>query len=894
MSLAPGDHLGPFEIAAPIGEGGMGKVYLAHDTNLKRDVAIKVLPDSVAHDAERLARFEREARLLAALNHPNIAHIHGLEKHDGTMALVMELVEGPTLADRIAQGPMSVDEALPIARQITQALAAAHDQGIIHRDLKPANVKIREDGTVKVLDFGLAKALDRADALASASPSMSPTITSPAMTQAGLILGTAAYMSPEQARGRTVDRRADIWAFGVVLYEMVTGTRLFEGEDLTETLASVVKEQPDLSAVPAPLRRLLGRCLEKDPRKRLRDIGDVWELLSEDAPVAATHMARPSRWAWIVAAAAAVVALAALAFVYLRPAPPPPAVYEFTMALPPNMTAHSYSLSPDGLQVALALASSPGEPGQLWVRALNTDRPRALPDTEDARYPFWSPDGHYIAFFAQGKLKKIAVSGGPAQTLCNADSGRGGTWNANGVILFAPGPFAQIQRVAEGGGTPVDVTKARTSGTQPARRFPSFLPDGRHFLYTDSAADPGSVGIYLASIDGGEPRRLLPDDSNAAYAAGPGAGAILFARESTLMAQPFDPDRLALTGDVFPVSGDLGGTANRGFFSFSTDAAGSLLHLRGANQNVAPVRQLAWVDRSGQVLETLGRPERIGDLALSPDGTRAALGIFESAGTSEDLWVLDLARGVKSKLTTAGTASHFPVWSPDGTQIAYSAERSGAAGLYVADAGGAQGEKLLLPPTVNALALDDWSGDGRFLLYETQNPRTGFDLLAFSLEQGAKPAGYLTTEFNERAAQFSPDGRWVAYGSNESTHQEIYVRPFPAADRKVPISTNGGLWPRWSHDGHDLYYLKNAPDSALMVVSVGGGATITPGPPRVLFKISGVSGPGTAPLYVPARDGRRFLMASAVDENGTPGGAPAAADTLVFISNWRAKVAGGP
>ena len=502
----------------------MGEVYQATDTNLARKVAIKVLPELMATDAARLARLDREAKTLAALNHSNIAAIYGLERFDGQTALIMELVEGPTLAERIAEGPIPVDEALSIAKQVAEALEAAHEQGIIHRDLKPANIKVRPDGTVKVLDFGLAKLATGEPNEIGSALSQSPTITTPAQTRAGVVLGTAAYMSPEQARGRPVDRRTDIWAFGVVLYEMLTGQRLFNGDEVGDVLANIIKDEPNLDRVPAGVRPLIQRCLEKDPRKRLRDIGDIGLLLNAPVP------ARPRRtsWLWPAVSALLLAAVVGLSFLYARRAPPAREALRFEVSAPGNTPAQMFALSPDGRHLAFIT----GNPLQLWVRSMDALESRVLPGTEEASFPFWSPDGQRLGFFAQGKLKTIALAGGPPRSLCDVSSGRGGSWGRDGTILFSEGPVSPILRIASTGGSPTPVTKV-PAGVNEGHRYPSFLPDGRHFLFNVGTRRADAAGVYVSSLDGGEPVRLLSEVTTALYAARPGGrGLLLFRRDS--------------------------------------------------------------------------------------------------------------------------------------------------------------------------------------------------------------------------------------------------------------------------------------------------------------------------------------------------------------------------
>lgn len=592
MSLASGSKLGPYEILAPIGAGGMGEVYRAKDTKLKREVALKVLPETVAADPERMVRFQREAEVLASLNHPNIAQIYGVEER----ALVMELVEGES-----PEGPMPFDEAWKIASQMVAALEYAHDKGIVHRDLKPANVKITPEGVLKLLDFGLAKAFTN-QREASVNAEDSPTLTIGA-TEVGVILGTAAYMSPEQARGKQVDRRADIWAFGVVLYEFLTGQRLFRGEDVSETLAQVLTKEPDLSQTPPQARRLLRRCLERDPRRRLRDIGEARFLLEDWSQPSPPR----SRIGMVATAATGVLALAALAFIHFRETPPQQQTLRYTVSTPENSTMHSFAVSPDGRYIAIATAVNGKR--QLWLRPLDSLQAQPMLGTEDSTYPFWSPDSRYIGFFAQGKLRKIAVSGGPAQSLCDATNARGGSWSRNNTIVFAPygGSGAAIQGVSAAGGVPADLT--RTKGDY---RFPVFLPDGSHFLYTETGASPEKNGVYISSVTGKENQRVLADVSSVVFA----VGHLLFIRETTLMAQPFDAGKGQTSGDAFPVAEGVSFDNAISFAPVTASESGMLLY---ASSGAAGSSQIVWFDRAGKTPGSLDSPGAGWEPAISPD-----------------------------------------------------------------------------------------------------------------------------------------------------------------------------------------------------------------------------------------------------------------------------------
>ena len=891
MSLSSGTRLGNYQVVALIGAGGMGEVYRARDTRLNRDVALKVLPEVFARDTQRMARFEREAKVLAALNHPNIAAIYGLEESGPIRALVMELVEGPTLGERIRGGAIPLDEALPIARQVADAVEYAHENNVIHRDLKPANIKVKADGMVKVLDFGLAKALS--DEPTEADMSNSPTL-SMAATMQGVILGTAAYMAPEQAKGKKVDRRADVWAFGVVLYEMLAGKPLFTGETIPETLASVMKEAPALEKIPSDtppaIRNLLRRCLEKNVKRRLQNAGEA-RIIIEDvlsgaggasqeglpataAPSPIRRLAVPGLMAW---GAVLTLALAALSFVHFRETPPQQASVRFEVTPPEKSTVSVFKLSPDGRYLAMLVPE--GGRNRLWLRPLDSLQAELLTGTDGATYPFWSPDSAFIGFFAQDKLKKIAIAGGPAQTLCDAPGGRGGTWNRDGVILFA-GLTSGIYRVPAAGGVPSSVTQLRASGAGNLQRFPEFLPDGRRFFFQQSATEAEATGLYIGSLEGMPPLRILPDASNAVNVpvAAPGrTGHLLFKRENTLMAQPFDPVRLQTTGEMFPVAEQVGIGANVSYGAFSVSDGGVLAYWSGGLGD----RELVWLDRTGKRLGVIGKPGAIGQAALSPDEQSVALRVGTDAAS--DVWLQELARGVMSRFTFGPGSGSQPVWSPDGTRIAFR-HRPGGGGaadsIYVKPASGAGKEELLKSGGLNSDVLG-WSRDGKFIVYGDFAGTTNNDLWLLPLEGDHKPVPYLQTAFNDMRGQFSPDGRWMAYVSNESGHNEVYLQPIPASGAKRQISTAGGDDPRWRRDGKELFYI--AADRQLMAVpvNIGGAApgSFEIGLAQALFEIE--AGGGARP-YQPAADGKRFLV------NVAAGGDAAVATPITVITNWQA------
>jgi serine/threonine protein kinase len=870
MPLSTGDKLGPYEILAPLGAGGMGEVYRARDTKLEREVAIKVMPAALARDPERLARFEREAKVLASLNHPNIAQIYGVEESSAGSALVMELVPGQTL-----KGPLPLAEALRIAGQIASALEAAHDKGIVHRDLKPANIMITPDGAVKVLDFGLAAVLQPTSR--ESDPNNSPTLTM-AATQAGMIMGTAGYMSPEQASGRPVDKRADIWAFGVILWEMLSGQQLFAGETISHTMAAVLTKDLDFQQAPPKVRRLLARCLVKDPKRRLRDIGDAMPLLEdqpEDAPAPSAAPPSSHPLIWIAAAAIFFLAAAGLAFVHFRETPPPQLVASFQVPLPEKTSGVIFQLSPNGRM--LAFSATEGGSRQIWLRPIDSLLARVLPGTEDATYMFWSPDSTLLGFFASGKLKKIALSGGPPQTLCDAADGRGGTWNSDSVIVFTPGPGAAIARVSAAGGTPAFVTKL--SAPDELHRYPSFLPDGNHFLFLRTNVGPQINGIYVGSLDGTAPVRILPDESSALYAPSDTPsqpGNLLFRREGTLMAQPFDPSAARTTGDAFPVAEHVGVSGNTNFAEFSASQNGVLAHAEGG-LNAGQLRELVWTDRGGKRLGVAGQPGLINYLSLSPDEHKVAFALGVVAGDKSDLWLLDLARGVPTRFTFRSGTTLDGVWSPDGARIVYQSDNTS---FYVKPANGAGNEEMLLKTGINARPTD-WSRDGKFVVYMQFAGTRGNDLMLLPMQGDRKPIPYLQTPFNEADAQFSPDGKWMAYASNESGTPQVYVQPIPTNGAKWQISAAGGDQPRWRRDGKELFYLSS--DGKLTVVPVKSAATFEAGPPQALFEIQ----PLFAPLlgrfaYQPTADGQRFLVLANTGSTAPP--------PINVVLNWQAAL----
>ncbi len=844
MALAAGFRLGPYEILAPIGAGGMGEVYKARDTRLGRDVAIKISAEQFSE------RFEREARSIAALNHPNLCHLYDV----GPNYLVMELIGGEPL-----KGPLPLDQALDYARQIADALVAAHEKGIVHRDLKPGNILVTASGAVKVLDFGLAKTEEQP----ASNPENSPTITiSP--TRAGMILGTAPYMAPEQARGKPVDKRADIWAFGCVLYEILTGQRLFEGETVSDILAAVLKSEPDLSNVPPQVLRLLKRCLEKDPQKRLRDIGDAWDLLDKDvqAPAAAPPPAR-SRWLWPAVAAVFALTSAALALLYFRQTPPATPVVRTTILPPENasLDARTVSVAPDGRRIAFSAETSDGKT-QLWIRSLDSLTAQPLAGTEGATYTLWSPDSNSVGFIANGKLNRIEAAGGPVLTLADVPSGLNGasaSWSPKGYIVFN-GKDGALHKIPASGGPGSLATSLAPD--EAFHRWPSFLPDGVHFLFMASVNGPRKR-IRLGSLASSGSVVLLEADSNAIYS----SGYLLFALgDTTLMARPFDLRRLALTGDARPVADGLGVGLVTGIATFSASPTGLLAYGSAQYSQNA----LTWLDRKGKLLSTIGEPGSIQAISLSPSGKTIA--VLKEDNLSSNNWLVDAERGVAQRFTSTGGDQEM-IFSPDGATAFFSSNRNGHFDIYRKPVNLSGGEELIYADGENN-RVNGISPDGKFLLIERKG---GLWVLPGPLGPPgkSKPYPFLGTEFTEDSGQFSPDGRWVAYESNESGRTEIYVAPFPSPGGRQRISAAGGRLPRWRRDGKEIFYIAANQMLTATEVSVKNGV-LDVGATHELFAHRYEPSPYFS--YDVAADGRILALEAKQD----------ARRGLTIVQNWAA------
>jgi eukaryotic-like serine/threonine-protein kinase len=886
-SLAPNTRLDHYEIRSLLGRGGMGEVHLALDTRLNRKVAIKLLPSEFTRDPDRLRRFEQEAQAASALNHPSILTIHEITEVAGQRLIVTEYIEGETLRERLAQTPhqqMNLAEAIAFTTQVASALQAAHAAGIIHRDIKPENVMVRADGLVKVLDFGLAK-LSQAD---EPQPSGN-------LTESGLVMGTMAYMSPEQTRGQKVDQRTDIFSLGAMLYEMLAGHKPFEGETSSDLIAAVLTSEPTpldeiVPDAPAALWRIVRRCLEKRPEQRFQSAGDLGfaltSLISSSGSVreeeaAATNLRvnlsprllRQRLLVWILAG---VLALAViwLAVTYFKRPRVQLVTSRFAISPPAGAARISYpAISPDGRAVAFT-ASVEGKT-RLWVRPLGALAAQPLPGTEDAGHPFWSPDNQFIGFFTQGKLKKIAVDGGSLTTLCDAKSG-GGTWNRDGVILFAPYSASEIYRVSASGGSPMVVLKVDRSRQEEGINWPSFLPDGRHFLFSILSPERDKAGIYLGSLAGGETKRLVAADSGAIYApSADGEGYLLFMRAGTLLAQGFDAASDQLRGEPLHVADGIeafgqGKFEHGGFFSASNTGVLSYGSDDLGNQ------QLAWFDRTGKPLGSVGSPGSFQLPKLSRDEKQVAVARNDSQTRTFDIWLLDLVRGTESRFTTDPGDDHAVVWSPDGSRLVWASNREGIRNLYQKATNSSAPDELLLRSDQGSYP-NDWSSDGQFILYVQVNPQASNDIWVLPLGGDRRPFPYLNTQFDENNARFSPDSKLIAYASNESGRWEVYVRPFPATGSKWQVSSHGGNFPRWRRDGKEMFYVA---EGKMMAVEVKSIASFEAGAPRTLFDLQIIGGPD-AP-YAVSGDGQRFLVVSRLEEKQPR--------PFTVVLNWTAEL----
>jgi len=888
VELAAGRSLLQYRLIEPIGEGGMGVVWRATDSALGRDAAIKVLPDLFSGDPERLARFEREAKLLASLSHPNIAAVYGLHESGGVRFLAMEMVKGEDLAARLSRGPLPVDEALDIARQIAEGLETAHENGVIHRDLKPANVRITSDGKVKVLDFGLAKAFDTSASSGSLAAGMSPTMTS-AGSVAGLILGTAAYMSPEQARGKPVDRRTDIWSFGCVMVEMLTGKRPFDGETISDSIAKILQTDVDLTKLPAgtprAARELIARCLEKDAKRRLRDIGDA-RLALEDAARAGPEPAAgsipsvetPTRRGWLPWAVTGVAIAAAIAAFAMAPrggaaVPQAHGAKFFALNAPDgvrfNDQAADFAVAPDGRTIVVAIPGDNGTP-RLVLRRFDDPAWRPLPGTDGAYSPFWSADGRFVGFFAADKLKRVAISGGTPDTICEAAAGRGGTWNRDGVIVFAPGSSGPLMQVKAEGGPVTPATELDTTRGEVGHRFPRFLPDGRHFFYATIPAKDGGHESWMATLGSKERTLVLTSDGVPTFAP---PDRLVYRRNKTLFNQSFDPASGKVSGDprALVEAGEAAGL----LAAPTSSAAGTdvLAYIPLVDDSTT----LDWFTLDGVQGETIPLPKgQYSEVEFSPDGTRAAISRFDRDNpvmAGSDVWIVDLARKSGSRVTFDPQFEFGPVWSPDGRSLFYSGNKTGAYLIYRISAEGAGDPVAISKPRGLSQQPTTITPDGRRIVFVTQEAKTGYDLSILDTSGDAPPAPYLATPVNEQQGRISPDGRWVAYTSDETGRDELYIQSFPTPGSKVQVSNAGAAAPVWARDGRRLYFL--LADSSLMAADVTPGASIRVAAPVKLFRF-----PRPIFGYDVTPDGKRILAALAAGD--------AAGRSIGFVLDWDA------
>ena len=867
----------------------MGEVYKARDERLNRDVAIKVLPAAFERDEQRLMRFKREAQVLASLNHPHIAAIYGLEESNGSVALIMEFVDGATLADRVAVSPLPLDDALITGKQIADALETAHERGIIHRDLKPSNVKVTSEGTVKVLDFGLAKILEGESEVTELSHS--PTLLKG--TQAGVILGTAAYMSPEQAKGKVVDKRSDIWSFGCVLFELLTGKQTFIGDSLTDTLATVIRGEPDWSLLPPEtpnaIRRLLRRCLQKDPRERLRDIGEVRIVLSdlhqqEDTPPVIASTQKQRAWKsllpWAIVLVVATIALIVVLTSYLSRTTSTQPILRSSIILQSVVTLDqdnsSLALSPDGQRLVFAASGSDGKGQQLWIRSMDGSTIQALAGTTGATYPFWSPDSRYVGFFAEKKLKKIDISNGTVQILTDASDGRGASWSKLNVIVFAPAPLGPLFEVSAAGGTPTQVTSVEKDVSN---RNPHFLPDGRRLLFFSRGAREGANGngIFSLTLATRKVELIARENSEGVYAH---PGYLIFVRAGNLMAQPMDQKTLRTTGQAVPIAEHVLFNPSRYTGAYSLSDTGLLVFKSGYDLGKT---QLTWFDAiSGNKLGNVGEPDTFLSVAISPDGKRTQAKVRGPDGRL-NIWIYDLARGIGTRLTRGSSDFSSGTWSPDGRQLAYIADEPDTVLILHPADSSSEPRKL---QTDQPVAIpSSWSPDGQLIVFTAQTSQGG-DLWIQPLTGDQKAYPFLATPANEITGTISPDGRWLAFTSDETGRYELYVTSFPSQGVKRQVTSDGAGTPQWLNGGREIAYTNS--ESKLIIVQVEAqGSRLEIGGSRVLF--GGKPLPALpvnredweVPVYITA-DGKRILLPVPVEG--------AASRSLTLVMNWTAAL----
>ncbi len=905
MTLIAGTKLGPYEIQSPLGAGGMGEVYRARDTRLDRAVAIKVLPSAMSSSPEVRQRFEREAKTISQLSHPHICALYDVGREGETEYLVMELLEGETLTERLAKGALPLEQTLRYGQEIADALDKAHRQGIVHRDLKPGNVMLTKSG-VKLLDFGLAKTFERPldaagreQAAAGQHPmakySLTALPTVQGLTQEGTILGTFQYMAPEQLEGRDANARTDIFALGATLYEMATGRKAFSGNSQASLISAILRDEPQsISQVqpttPPSLDRVVRGCLAKDPEDRWQSAGDVGKQLKGIAEGSEAGLPVPhvlprkgrERLALLAFAAAASAALV-LGFLLLRQRPAPQARFEASI-LPPEKNQFVFrgsppAVSPDGRRIAFTAESTEGVT-RLWVRPFASASAQALPGTEGATRPFWSPDSRSIGFFAGGKLKRVEASGGPPQTLAAAPSGRGGTWSRDGVILFVPAFQDPVYRVSASGGGAAAVTSLGPGRGEYQHVWPVFLPDGRHFLYVGflgAEARPDSInGLYVGSLDSKEVKLLQSGRGNAAYSPSSSLsrGHLLFMRGSTLLARPFDSGRLEFTGEAAPVAENVLYFGAQGSGTFSVSDNGLLAYQTGAQGDPS---RLQWFDRTGKAIESIGQVAAHTHPRISRDGRRVVSALLDGQTALLDLWLYDLPRRVSTRFTFEPAVNLFPVWSPDGGRIAFASNRKGRHNIYQRATSGSGDDELLLPPAATFRFPTDWSPDGGLIAFQANSAQanTGLDLWIFSFTD-RKERPFLATPFQEWSPQFSPDGRWIAYTSDESGRPEVYVRPFQGSSGKWQVSNGGGSYPRWRRDGREVFYI--APDKTLMTVEVQAGSAFEIGAPKPLFRTQ-IRSTDAGSQYDVSADGQRFLINTIVPEEQS---------AITVVQNWTA------